>query len=360
LNGFPITAGVYYPWVDANHDNIVQKNEVDVSTVDTGLYFNVNPFTSPSSPNKLAPNFRAPSTDEVVLGVEHQLMEDFAISAAGTYRLFSHLGYHVPIGSDASTYVLVGNAHGTVTGANNFTLSFNEPFYGLTLPEQPSGDLYMNRPGATQTFWGAELQFNKRLSHGWMLRGSFAWQDWKQHIPQEAILNPNNDWLLGAPNTDGGIAVGYGRATIWFNARWQFNLSGLYQGPLGINFAGNLFGREGYPTAYYVKTRIRSDNTVGALPNSSIDTTIGNLDDYRLDNVYELDLRFERPFHLGLVNITPSVDIFNVTNQGAVIQRDNQVGTYQSNGKFSPNSTFNNIVETQSPRIVRLGVRVNF
>ena len=360
LNGFPLTAGVYYPWVDANNDHIVQKNEVDVSTIDTGLYFNLNPFTSPSVPNQLDPNFRAPRTDEVVLGVEHQLMEDFALSAAGTYRHFSHLGSHIPIGSNAGTYVLVANAHGTVTGANDFTLSFNEPFYGLTLPEQPPGDLYLNRPGAYQTFWGAELQVNKRLSHGWMMRGSFSWQDWKQHIPPEAILNPNNDWLLGAPNTDGGLAVGYGRATIWFNARWQFNLAGLYQAPLGVNVAANLFGREGYPAAYYVQTRIRSSNSVGALPNSAIDTTIGNLDDYRLDNVYELDLRLERPVRLGPVTLIPSVDLFNATNQAAVIQRDNRVGRYQSNGAFSPNSSFNNIVELQSPRILRFGLRVNF
>jgi hypothetical protein len=364
LNGFPSSGGVYYYWNDLNHDHIVQKNEVDTQT-DLGAFYNLNPFTLPNPPNALAPNFRPATTDEVVLGVDRQLMEDFAVSLAGTYRYFKNLQYHVPIGSNASTWALVANVQGTTTGANGFTLPYSVPFYGLTLDEQPSGDLYLNRPGWTQKFWGAELQFNKRLSHGWMMRGSFAWQDWKQYVTSASLLNPNNDWFLGAPNTDGGLAVGYGRNTIWFNARWQFNLTGLYQAPLGINLGANFFGKEGNPASYYVRTRIRSGNAAGVLASFDNRNTIGNLDDFRLDNIYDLDLRLERPFQIGAVSITPSIDVFNVTNNAAVLQRDNRVGTYTTENKSNPsnfqaNTLFNRIIETQSPRILRLGLRVSF
>ena len=364
LNGFPASGGLYYYWNDLNHDHVVQKNEVDTSTGPLS-YYNLDPLVQPSSPNALAPNFHAPTTDEVVLGVDHQLMPDFAVSLAGTYRYFKDLLYHLPTGANANTWALVADVSGTATAANGFTLPYNVPFYGLTLADQPSGDTYMNRTGWTQKFWGVEMQFNKRLSHGWMARGSFAWQDWKQYVTPQSILNPNNDWFLGAPNTDGGIAVGYGRSTIWFNSRWQFNLSGLYQAPLGINVAGNLFGKEGNPASYYVRARYRSGNAAGVLSSFDNRNTIGNLDDYRLDNIYEFDLRFERPFQIGAVTVTPSVDLFNLFNSAAVLQRDNEVGRYVTENKssganFAQNPFFNQIVETQSPRVARLGIRVSF
>jgi hypothetical protein len=364
LNGFPASGGLYYYWNDLNHDHVVQKNEVDTSTGPLS-YYNLDPLVQPSSPNTLAPNFHAPTTDEVVVGVDHQLMEDFAVSLAGTYRHFNDLLYRLPTGANANTWALVANVSGTGVGANGFTLPFNVPFYGLTLDQQPSGDTYLNRPGWTQKFWGVEMQFNKRLSHGWMMRGSFAWQDWKQYVTTASLLNPNNDWFLGAPNTNGGLAVGYGRNTIWFNARWQFNLTGLYQAPLGINAAANFFGKEGNPASYYVRARIRGGNDAGVLSSFDNRNTIGNLDDFRLDNVYELDLRLERPFQIGKVTVTPSLDVFNVTNNAAVLQRDNEVGRYttensSNSASFSPNSFFNQIIETQSPRVLRLGIRVSF
>jgi hypothetical protein len=364
LNAFPIAGGAYYYWNDANGDKIVQPTEVDIAS-GPQFYYRVNPFTLPNVPNTLAPNFATPITDEYLLGIDQQIMDDFAVSATGTYRRFSKLAFSNPIGTNASTYAYVGNAAGTAVAGNGFTLPFNVPFYGLTLAEQPTGYEILNRPGATQTFWGVEVAMNKRLSNKWMMRASFAWQNWRQHIQPQSILDPNNLWSQGAPNINDGIAVGYGRDTIWFNASWQFNVSGLYQLPYGFAFAANFFGRQGYPQSYFVRSRIPSDNLVGVLADNRIENTIGHLDTYRLPNVYELDLRLENTFHIGGVSITPMVDLFNVTNQGAVLQRDNEVGSYyaatpDTAAYFDPSPTFNQIVETQSPRILRLGIRIAF
>lgn len=354
LNSFPINSGLYYYWADQNGDRTVQRNEVDLDSF--CCFYNVDPNVIP--PNALDPNLETPTTDEIVLGVDRQLTSDLAVSVAYTYRHFDHLQMYTRIGSDASSWELVGLAAGTATAANGFTLSFSEPYYFLNLPEDPSGDLYRNRPGSTQTFHGVELQVVKRLSNRWSARVGFAWQDWTQDTSEEAIaLNPNNEWLLGAPNDDGGIAVGYGRETIWFNADWQFNISGLYQAPWGINVAANFFGRQGNPTGYYVRTN--NDGQYAARHRPSI----GHLDDFRLDDIYELDMRIEKAFHLGPLELTPSVDVFNVLNDNAVIQRDPRVGDVRlrSTGVvFTENSSFNQILETQSPRIVRLGLRLTF
>lgn len=362
LSGLPATSGYYYDWTDANHDHRVQRSEVDLSSRGfNGFLANgLDPSTAPNSPNILARNFKTPVTDELTIGGDHQLFNDFAVSATYTYRRAKDLQYSLPIGANASTWVLGGYATGTAVAANGFTLPFREPFYRLTLTTPPTGQEFLNRPGATQTYQGVEFSAVKRLSNRWMLRGSFGWNDWTQNIPPEAILNPNNDWLLGGQNTNGGLVVGYsGKTTTFVNARWQFNMTGLYQFPLGINLGANFFGREGYPQAYY----IRACSRCADIDSSRYRNLIGNIDSFRLDNVYDLDLRLEKTFTIGGVSLSATAECFNVSNNNTVLQRFSRVGTFDSRpgrNTFTQDSAFNTIIETQSPRILRLGGRVSF
>ena len=105
--------------------------------------------------------------------------------------------------------------------------------------------------------------------------------------------------------------------------------------------------------------RVRARDALGSSNRYSIQ--IGHVDDYRLDNVYEFDLRLEKNFRLGPVQATASLDVFNVFNGGTVTGRDNRVGDFDSRGSaFTPNSNFNLPTQVQSPRIVRLGARVFF
>jgi hypothetical protein len=266
----------------------------------------------------------------------------------------------LPLGADASTWQFRSNAVGTATAANGFTLPFTVPFYYLTLTTPPSGDLFLNRPAATQNYHGVELSFVKRLSNKWMLRASGGWNDWTQDIPQSAIINPNNDWGLAGQNTNGGTVVGYsGKTTVWVNARWQFNVTGLYQLPWDINFGANFFGREGYPQSYYVRACARCTDIDGTRYRNLIQ----NIDSFRLDNVYELDLRLEKTFNIGPVGLSATAELFNVFNDNTVLERVSRVGEFDNRpgrGTFSQNGAFNDILETQSPRILRLGARITF
>jgi hypothetical protein len=351
LNRFPIISGIYYYWSDGNADHIAQADEIDLDSF-YGFY-NVDPFAE--NPNAFDPNFESPKTDEFLIGVDHQLTNDFALSLNYTYRHFTDLQGRMPLGSSPDTWFLRGTATGTAIAANGFALPFSVPFYGLTLDEPTTGELFLNRPDYDQTYHGLEFQAIKRLSNRWMARAGVTWMDWTQDVGPDSLIDPNNRWALGAQNDDGGIAVGYGRDTIWMNSRWTFNVSGLWQGPWGINAAANFFGREGNPTGYYMRARTGDVN--GTRPSNAI----GHLDDYRLDDIFELDLRFEKAFKVGQVDITPSVDIFNVLNDNAVLQRENFAGDFNFNtGAVSRFSGFNEIVEVQNPRIVRLGLRVAF
>ena len=139
---------------------------------------------------------------------------------------------------------------------------------------------------------------------------------------------------------------------VFINASWQFNVSGLYQGPWGFAAGANFFGRQGYSNPYWVGAG------PGTLEGGGL-LLIDRVDTYRFPNVYELDLRVQKTLAIGPVTLIPTVEIFNVANGNSVLQRFQGVGSYNQ-GKFNQDPNFNQITEVQSPRIVRLGLQVNF
>ncbi|HEY1434518.1 MAG TPA: hypothetical protein VGG65_04035, partial [Thermoanaerobaculia bacterium] len=207
--------------------------------------------------------------------------------------------------------------------------------------------------------------FQKRLSDKWLIRGGATWQNWNQHGDAGSCYDPTSDrggnnelW----PGTTIGIQTGStcagndiaalpagaasgSRNEVFLNARWLFNVSALYQLPAGFAVAGNFFGREGYPYINYY----RFDPGDGLGPRDNI---IGALSSNRYSSVYEVDLRIEKVITVKPLDITISADVFNVTNQGTILQRNANVALGAG--------VYNQIIEMQSPRVVRFGARLSF
>src|SRR5262249_2870531 len=206
-----------------------------------------------------------------------------SVSATFTYRNTDHLQAHLPVGSSPSDYTLMGVASGQAVGVNGFTIDFNEPYWAYSGPETTTRAI--NRPGFTQRYYGLDLSVFKRLTQNWTVRGNFGWNRFRQYLTAQSIQNPNNlaePYVTGVgPNDNGGLATPYGNAT------WQFNVSGLYQGPWGLAFGANLFGRQGYSIPYNV-TISTGDYLYGQLG-----FLIGRLGTYRYPNFYELDFRLQ-------------------------------------------------------------------
>ena len=125
----------------------------------------------------------------------------------------------------------------------------------------------------------------------------------------------------------------------------MFNVAGLYQLPAGFSVAANFFGREGYPYINYY----RFDPGDGLGPRDNIITSLGQ---YRYGDVFELDLRLEKVITVKPLEITLSADVFNAANSGTVLQRNARVD-------LGP-GVYNQIIEMQSPRVVRFGARLSF
>jgi len=216
-----------------------------------------------------------------------------------------------------------------------------------------------NRPGYNQTYSGLDLFATKRMSHNWMMRGSFSYNDRKQHVSSSGIEDPT-PWLqppspitnnyFGCTSCDGSIVVdrSYGtHSDTYINAKWQYNLTSLYQFPWQISVGANLTGRQGYPIPYYVRA-------------GSKRILLQGVDGGREPNQMELDLRLAKEITLAKRGgVTLAVEGFNITNNRPVLQRQPRLYTL-SRGTLGTFGTANRITEVQVPRVFRVSAKMSF
>jgi hypothetical protein len=220
----------------------------------------------------------------------------------------------------------------------------------LTKSSCACGTILRNRPDASETYDGVEVQLLKALSHGWSARVSFAYNDWRQHIGPGAIVNPNNE--VPGTNATGPAVEGD------INARWQFNVSGTVQLPWEVLAGVNFFGRDGFPILYSFDAAITNDVQGG------YSIQIGTAGSYRLAPVFQLDLQLSRVFRIGsTIALSPELACFNALNSSPVLGRSGRVGSFEVvNGVqvFSPDDFFNTAFGRLPGRIFRGGLRIAF
>jgi hypothetical protein len=347
-----------YDATDLNGNNIADPGELGDLLGWTGV--------DPDDPgsgvnfNRVDPNLTSPKTHEIVLGVDHELRNNFAVSAAFTWRRFNDVIWTgVDLSTGNTVYPLVGVTSddyvqekvvaGTVDG-----FSYNQPVYAAITARLPQGNgaEYRNRPGYHQRYVGLELQAVKRLADRWMARVGFSTSTHREYFddPSVALQDPTSTTIF--PNIDGGVVVtptsASGKSEIYMlSPRYQINASGLYQLPYGINLAGNLVARDGFGQPYYA-TVSSSD---AAAPEKRV--LLVDPDESRLPGVVSLDVRVGKTFALRSHELALDLDLFNVLNKATVLGRQYDVTATGATG-------FNQALEIMNPRLVRVGVRYRF
>ncbi len=352
---------LYYYWTDTNHNNRPDPGELGA------LYgfYGVNPNCTSclTSPNTISPHLKNTTTDELMAGVDQEILPELVAGLTYTYRYRKNFSWTPYTQLSSANFI---EAHGPFTGVdqNANPVGTTGPLYcysvdGVScgLPEDFNGGKTLaNRPGYSTTYNSVELALTKRLSKRWMAHGSFTWTNWRQSIsnratgcqdPSNAIAYPFlGDSCDNAIAYQGSVGIG---GYAYLNARWEFNLSALYQLPWNFNIGANFYGRDGYPAPYYV----RKNPGDGLGPRSLV---VGTPDDVRNPSLFQLDLRAEKVIPLfQKADLTLSVDVFNALNRKTVLQQrisatPNAAGTGQAG----------QVYEVQNPRIVRFGGRLSF
>ncbi len=352
------TAGfATYRWTDANQDHFAQNEEVrlDLPALAPGGGFNPNNPTAVTSANQIDPNLKAPRTSTVVAGFDRELRANLALQVNYSYTqttdLFGNLAANI---TPRTGVTLADYTPGPVlTGTLPDGAAYRVPTYVANSAKVIAGGLGFlttTVPGYSVDYHGIEVVLAKRMSHRWMGHLAFGYNNAREHFSTPAGMydtNGNPTRTVNEPLVDGGqfapsSSASSGSGTVYTNAKWQFNGNAMYVAPYRIEIAGNVFARQGYPFPLF-----RSQTLGGESLNVMVTPTV---DYFRYDNVWNTDVRAAREFKLQPLSLRLVADVFNLFNANTVFVRNNNILS----------TTFNQIVQNQSPRIMRVGVEVRF
>jgi Carboxypeptidase regulatory-like domain len=332
---------VRWGWDDINGDIAVQPNEL--GSPRSYDYFNQK------DPNEIFdPNLQSPKTLEITVGVEHELLSDFAIGGNVIYRKYYN---------DYGEYYYVDdNGTERLPTPDDWEIGgYAPPEYGGAAwwqykdgIDEGTAAWYTQRPDYYNKYLGFEFTFKKRLSAAsrWMVNGSLTIQTWKQYFPTRLSYGLNYDptghedpdYLNNTPES-------------YMSPRWMFKLGFAVPLPFKLNLAGSLFAREGFvKDNYWIDYSGETINGLGSRPGSNGTLYLNTRGEERYPNMVMANLRLERAIKISTGRLIFSFDLFNIFN----------TNTTQSVEENAGRSTFGDMRTIVSPRIFRLGVRLDF
>ncbi len=352
-----------YPWVDLNGDRVAQANEVIASASPLSASTNwsaANPANTVSA-NSVDPNLRNDKTDEIIIGLDHEVGAGFAVGANYIWRKYGDFSWNDRQGLTSADYLALQftpastacpSADGLrVSAATCQTVTYYQPTFQI-----PTIITLSNAAGFSRTYNGVELSGRKRLANHWLMNTSFSYNTALVNFNEfpgsitstsstsSAIVEDptnrtvRNGFQFDFPSANSGIS------NLYVNARWLFKISGMYQLPYGVNVSAFYNARQGYPFERFIQGPSRANGA--GIPIILLDP----VGESRLPNYQNVDFHAERPVKAGTLRFVPSLDVFNVSN-GNTIQAIR--GTQNA-------TNANQIQAILAPRVVRFGVKFNW
>jgi hypothetical protein len=354
------SAWIEYPWEDRNGDRLAQPNEVRVDLPYLAFDgFNPSDPAAAVSQNINDPSRRWRGTTAASLAIELGFAPKLSGALGYNYARHTRWPSIRWQGLTADDYAVVSIASVTLPDGTPVSIPVHAPD-PQKIHENGSRRLFITNDSYYSTYHGLEASLVKRLSDGWMLRATGAWNNSRSFYPQGPLVNSvgNPTRLDGSatpplsgpidPLVHGGqvapatMTMG-GGGTVFLNARWHLSVDGAYALPWGLEAAARLFGRQGTPSPYVLRAGLGRDGNRAVLASPAIDSV-------RLDDVWILDLRLARRFRYRTLTVQTMADLFNALNGNAALVRERNLG--------SPN--FDRVTMTVSPRILRLGLRISY
>jgi hypothetical protein len=348
VSQIPYYSYAYYAAVDSNGNRNADLNEF-------GEFLGVAGF-DPDNPTAGNPDrigdYSAPTTHELLFGIEHELFRNFGVSANVTWRRFNGINWLHYRGMTSSDFTEAGRIAGTFPDGTPYDV----PFYHANDDAIPDdfGQLYETRPDYHQRYLGFEIAATKRMANNWMMRAGFSTNDHREYLDSAAATEDPTPYFTtnkAYPNKDGGPVMvpsaGSGKSSIYMVLpKYQFILTGAYQVKWGVTLGLNYLMRQGYSSPFFEL----SDDAGDALSTQKNVLLVDDVGENRLPTVHSLDARVSKLFSYQRLNVNLDMDLFNLFNAGTVLGRDFDVSS----------GSFNQVQEIMNPRIIRFGVRVGF
>ena len=315
---------VQVPWTDLNGDLRYQPGELNLTNF-TG-FRGVFPRMDDGSDR--------PYSDEFNVGVDHQLVQNFAVSLSYHRRQHRNGLGVVDLARPASAYTPVTRSYiDPDNGPTNVTVYNLDPALA-TLRDR----VITNVDVLESDYDGVQLSFNKRMSNRWQLLGGVTFQNHEGFAHSGTFTNPPSNTDVNNPN----YRLNRDGSAIFTDLPWTFTLSGSYQLPYEISFSGKYTARAGDPLerTFTATGLAQGSETIYAQPRG----------EDRAETVNKfVDLRFAKRFSFGPSRLEGSIDVFNLLNANHVQLQNEATGT-----------TWGRPTRILAPRIVRFGLTARF
>ena len=302
---------------------------------------------TPSTNLGIDPNIRQSYIDQVLLGVERELIPNLSVTAQYIKRNFRDFMGFIDTGSiyEPVTKVDPGidGKVGTADDGGTFTA------YNLTNPGHEF-KLFTNPKDAFRDYNGFQLIGTKRYANNWQASVSYTWSHTHGTVGNNLGSNAGGGGTQGLGQTgafaDPNHFINANGDTV-FDYTHAVKLDGTYRVPAFGGF--NISGVYRYNTGIaYGRTA-----TIRGLDQGNENVRIFSRGTFRSPSINNVDFRVEKTFPIGSSARQAGVylDVFNINNQG-VIDAGSSTGIIESSG-----STYGNPNRWISPRLARLGFR---
>ena len=224
-----------YTWNDVNNDLKFQPGEqTGAGVLTTGTTTTIDP------------NYRRPYTDEYSFGVDRELMANFKMSAAYTYRRERYLQASAnpdnPYATTPTTAIDPG-IDGVIGTSDDGTYSF---FQRISAANRT---LITNDPKVVQSYKGLEITLTKRLSNRWQMLAGYTYgrnriENSSVDVSPNFLINANGNIASDGPVGGSSRCAGCGQANA--DRPNQFKLTGMYVLPWHeVILSGNFRSQQG-------------------------------------------------------------------------------------------------------------------
>jgi len=328
-----------YFWNDANGDLFVQRNELDFARgfrlTPTANYDPANP-NSIVSPNRVDANLENDITDEFVASVDREIARNFAIGVSYIWRNYHNFqdAYRTATPQSYSPVTFTAACGNALCDASSYTATYFQRSVAL-----PVGTTRRNDAGS-RSYNGLELTARKRFSDNWLMNSSFTWNNTILHYESAAdfsvSIDPTNLEMQNGHPSSGTSGIN--------GARWTGKFSAMYALPWQMSIAGFWNLRDG---TQFNRT-IQSPNRTGSGGTVNVQIEPNGTTHYPMFS--QLDLHWDKGVRFGQRRIQFNVDAFNLTNASTVLARQTRQNFAQANY----------VTRILAPRVIRLGLKVNF
>ncbi|MGK2857250.1 MAG: TonB-dependent receptor [Thermoanaerobaculia bacterium] len=282
-------------------------------------------------------NIDHPYMDQYVLGFDQQLGRNFSVGFDYVIREYRDIIAMVNTNDDYDELVAPN-----IPGVDPL------PFYDLL---SAPVNVITNPGDAYRDYDSLVFRFNRNYADGWLLTASVVWADLQGNtFSADGYVDEWED-RNGQTNANGNLP-GF--------SEWEVKLSASYDLPWGFAVSGYYRFLSGQYWTPVVQVR-------GLLENDRPFVFTEERGSRQLPDRNNLDLRLSKEFEVGFGSIDLFVDVFNVTNEDTVLAVDDWYGTYRydyedhpAGSTFSARGAFEQPLDIEEPRQIRLGLRVSF